>query len=158
MDTYLKLIPPMKRKPRRAIKTKKNLRFIQKPNGLDQLSNLVKNIASKAIYPQALTSALLCFWLIIIFTKIDPTIIRDIPFKNTYGPATFLSSLTVWIGLNIVTRNAHRSSLWSAAVFIALNFKIIGIGHLFNLVLLISLTATLDYYYSTGHKNWPTKD
>ena len=116
-------------------------------SNFDRLIEVSKVILRKI--PKVGMMGLSLYWVVLILLKVDPKVIKDIPLQGAYGPALLVACLSVWIWLQAIGHNTTRSTIWALATLLGLSFRLIGIGHAFNIILLISIALSLDYYLTS---------
>lgn len=93
---------------------------------------------------------ILIFWgsLLAIVFLVDPFILRDFPFTNSYL-AFFLIFFFAWFFLlTLLMNNTRRGFYYSLGLSVFLALRLIRLGNIVNGVLLLSLLVVIDFYFT----------
>ena len=96
---------------------------------------------------------LLSWWGLVVWMLIyvDPLIVRDYLLPQSY--ILFMVPVMIAVGYSVwlVTHHFVRVVVWSMLLVILLYLCIAGMGNWLNVLLLVGLLATFEYYLSTFH-------
>lgn len=83
---------------------------------------------------------------------IDPAMVKDVVVPSSYLTFFVPLLLALFFTLGALFQNSRRSIFTSLAIIIFLYLRIFGLGTALNLVLLLAITVSLEYYFSSTQK------
>lgn len=101
-----------------------------------------------------LLMVMLINWIAIVMVVyfIDPEIMRDVLFPNSYLPMILLLSLGLFWPFSIIFMSAKRAIRWTVGAVFFIYLRIWGMGTLLNAILIFGLLGSLEAYW------WKTKN
>jgi len=99
--------------------------------------------------PLAILTVLMWVVLGAIVILVDPLILKDFPFTNSYLIFFIVWFLTWFFSISLILLSSKRGFLYSTMLTIVLMLRLIRLGHVANLVLLVGLTVAIDFYFSS---------
>lgn len=94
---------------------------------------------------------ILIFWvsvaLMIFF--VEPEMVKDIPFKDTYLPFFTTLFLALFFTLAVIFTNSRRGLLGATAITLLLFLKLNGLVNLLNIFLIAGLVFVFDRLFSS---------
>lgn len=99
------------------------------------------------VLPWVLTAAIFWILLVIMVVKVSPEIFADVMIPHFYLPFMVTLFLAVMTTIAVLRRSVIKGLVWGLAVTGYLALRILGIGHVVNLLLIVGLLVTLEYYW-----------
>ena len=90
-------------------------------------------------------------WMMMIF-YVDPMIVKDVGINNSYFPFYLLLLMWVMTLLVGVGLGKLRAAVWSTLLVFFFVLRVMGLGHILNALLLISLLVTYEYLRVVSNK------
>lgn len=89
-------------------------------------------------------------WLVLAWMifKIDPEIVRDVVFKNSYLPMIIVFLGAVFWPLSIILLSAKKALRWSSGLTLVLYLQIADLGSVLNFILIFGILIVSEYYFS----------
>ena len=88
---------------------------------------------------------------------VEPEMIKDIPFKDSYLPFFFNLFFALFFTLAVIFGNSRRGFLVSFGISLFLFLRPFGLGNLLNFLLLAGVTILFDQYF-TKKQEYDKKD
>jgi len=98
------------------------------------------------------------FWtiFIIIFFFVDPKMIKNFIFPNSYAIFFIILFPALFLTLAIVFGNSRRGFLSALGIIVFLILRISGLGNILNAFLIVSFIFTIEYHF-TRRKEYDKK-
>jgi hypothetical protein len=79
--------------------------------------------------------------------RVDPEVVADVLIRNAYIP--FFVLLWLWLACMVQSLflRWQRSWLWASGVTVFAVLRLIGLGHVVNALLVVSLIMVVEYYW-----------
>ncbi|GEM_PF-2387324 len=94
---------------------------------------------------------MIIFWLMfaLMIFFVEPEMIKDIPFKDTYLPFFLNLFLALFFTFALIFRNNRRGFMAALSLILLLSLKLNGLANLFNFLLIVSVSLLLDRLFSS---------
>ena len=99
-------------------------------------------------------------WIIIglMVWRMDPGTVRDFFFPNSYLPMMVALTGGVFWLLSILFMDSKRAMRWTAGVVTYLYMRIWGLGSFVNVVFIVGLLVSMEFYLSKNGKGQKKED
>lgn len=96
-------------------------------------------------------------WVVVglIIFKVDPGVIRDVGVTGLYVPLLVIVFGAVWVTMGTIRWSVFKGLVWALAVAGFLGLRFFGLGHWLNLLLIVGLLSSCEYYWHTKRIDKP---